>query len=105
MPLEHSTQLRVLDFSEYPGGRLAKHGPFSGQEFRENILSPALERFDLVEVDFDGVFVAAPSFLDEAFGKIVKALGMSEFKRRIRIKATQDPDIQKLIESIIRTNK
>ena len=64
------------DFSRTPGGRLIKHGPFSGELFRQDYLKPALDRArargEKLTVRFDGVASLPPSFLEEAFGGIVR---------------------------------
>lgn len=67
----------ATDFTAAPGGRFAKHGPFSGEEFRRTILQPAIEmaiRDDaIVEVRLDGAAGYAGSFLEEAFGGLIRA--------------------------------
>ena len=67
------------DFSPTPGGRFRKHGPYSGEQFREEILLPALRQAlesngELI-VDFDGLAGAPSSFLEEAFGGLVRTYG------------------------------
>lgn len=60
------------DFSRLPGGRYAKDGPFSGEEFRRTILEPAyaesLSKGEKLVIDMDGCYGFAPAFLDESFG-------------------------------------
>ena len=60
------------DFSVYPGGRTPSDGPFSGEEFRENILIPIFNNNEEVVIDFDGVRGYGSSFLEEAFGGLVR---------------------------------
>lgn len=64
------------DFSQTPGGRYRKDGRFSGEEFRDDILVPALRtaisQGDHVNVLLDGTFGYAASFLDEVFGGLVR---------------------------------
>ncbi len=64
-------------FSRSPAGRYVTDGPFSGQAFRENLLVPALNSADKVEVDMDGVMGFGSSFLEEAFGGLVRISGMN----------------------------
>lgn len=69
--------LRVADkFGRYPGGRYEDDGPFSGEEFRKSILVPALIEAQgtggKLVVDIDGVIGFAASFLEEAFGGLVR---------------------------------
>ena len=35
--------ISVSEFSRFPGGRWKKDGPFSGEEFRDTIVIPALK--------------------------------------------------------------
>lgn len=56
------------DFTKAPGGRYRKQGPHSGEQFREEILKPALEQAETVVVDLNGVYGLPASFLDEAIG-------------------------------------
>ena len=65
------------DFSPYPGGRVRADGPKSGEAFRDEVLLPALKRAeqkgDSVTVSLDGVATGlGPSFLEEAFGGLVR---------------------------------
>ena len=63
------------DFSRFPAGRFSDDGDFSGTRFRENELAPALRDPNLskVVVSFDGVAGFGSSFLEEAFGGLVRA--------------------------------
>jgi hypothetical protein len=65
------------DFSSYPGGRFRADGDFSGEAFREDVLVPAIKEAlsegGRVEVSLGGVAGYASSFLEEAFGGIVRA--------------------------------
>ena len=66
------------DYTRTPGGRYIKEGDFSGEDFRKKILKPAFlkavsENVTLI-VDLDGGFGYAPSFLEEAFGGLVREL-------------------------------
>ncbi|MBV4368166.1 MULTISPECIES: STAS-like domain-containing protein [Erwiniaceae] len=63
--------IEVKKFSKYPGPRYKKLGDYSGEEFRDDILAPALKEGD-VAVDFDGVYGYGSSFLEEAFGGLVR---------------------------------
>lgn len=63
--------IKVKDFSKYPGPRYIRLGDFSGEEFRDNVLIPALQD-DYVSVDFGGVYGYGSSFLEEAFGGLVR---------------------------------
>lgn len=79
-------------FSETPAGRYAVDGPFSGQAFRDKILYPALMESDYVEVevDLDGALGYGSSFLEEAFGGLVREKKMSarDLEKRLKIKSS-----------------
>lgn len=64
--------IHVKDFSKFPGPRYANLGSFSGEVFRDEVLLPALKEDQEVEVDFDGVFGYGSSFLEEAFGGLLR---------------------------------
>lgn len=94
------------DFSDTPGGRLIEEGDFSGQLFREQLLLPkyneAEEKNDLLEIDFDDCYGVGTSFLEEAFGGLVRIHHKHGILKRIIIVALEDetiPDnIQKFVE-------
>jgi hypothetical protein len=62
----------ATDYSDTPLGRAPEDGQFSGTRFREELLRPALDANDKVEVDIDDVEGYGSSFLEEAFGGLVR---------------------------------
>lgn len=64
------------DFSRIPGARFPKEGDHSGQEFRTQVLLPKLkEAIDSNEklcVILDGTAGLGTSFLEEAFGGLIR---------------------------------
>ncbi len=66
----------ATSFTKYPGPRYRKDGPFSGQQFREEMLSEALtaaiHSSGLVSVVLDGVAGYGSSFLEESFGGLIR---------------------------------
>ena len=60
------------DFSRYPSGRYESDGRYSGEEFRDKILIPALKHSDKVIVVLDGVNGYPSSFTEEAFGGLIR---------------------------------
>lgn len=61
-------------FSKYPAGRFVSDGPSSGQAFRERHLIPALNESNTkIVVEFDDARGYGSSFLEEAFGGLVRA--------------------------------
>lgn len=66
------------NYSKTPGGREKAEGPFSGEDFRETILREkfllALEKKEKLFIDFDNTYGFAPSFIEEAFGGLIREL-------------------------------
>lgn len=64
------------DFSRTPGPRYINEGDFSGQLFREQFLLPivreAISSKSMLRVDLDGTAGYGTSFLEEAFGGLVR---------------------------------
>ena len=64
------------DFSKYPAGRFPEDGPYNGTTFREEMLVPRLNELtapERLEVTLDGVAGVGSSFLEEAFGGLVRS--------------------------------
>jgi hypothetical protein len=61
------------DFTRYPGGRYRKHGDGSGEEFRDDFLVPAISAEDHVVIEMDDTAGYPASFLEEAFGGLIRA--------------------------------
>jgi len=77
------------DFSRYPAGRYVVDGPYSGEHFRTKLLVPAIQAQDKVVVDMDGARGYGSSFLEEAFGGLVRLGFVKEvIKRKLEIHAT-----------------
>lgn len=73
-------------FSRYPAGRTPNDGPFSGEAFRKQHLEPFLKRDETVVVDLDGTRGYGSSFLEEAFGGLVRAgIQVDALKRLLRL--------------------
>lgn len=89
------------DFSATPGGRLIKEGKNSGEEFRNDILIPkykkAKESNEILEINFDGTFGYSPSFLDEAFGGLVRIQKEKGIFSKIKIISNDNVGIERKI--------
>lgn len=83
--------VRVVDWAKNPGGRKRLWGPHSAEEFRDDVLTPVLEKHDLITVDMDGCAGFAGSFLDEVFGELSSRISPAEFRRRVVLVCTDDP--------------
>lgn len=72
-------QIRIpQDYTRYPAGRYISDGSFSGERFRDELLIPALRSSDKVEVHLDGTLGYGSSFLEEAFGGLLRAGGFTK---------------------------
>jgi len=60
------------DYSDTHLGRYPADGPFNGQRFREEYLRPALTENESVVVNIDDVEGYGSSFLEEAFGGLIR---------------------------------
>ena len=69
----------VKRFSEFPGPRKESIGPNSGERFRDEVLYKAIQEFpnETFRIHLDGTAGYGSSFLEEAFGGLVR-LGVSE---------------------------
>lgn len=89
------------DFSRYPAGRYAKDGPYSGEYFRTKFLAPALEVQDKIIVEMDGARGYGSSFLEEAFGGLVRLGFLKDvIKKKLEIRATNASLKQEIDEYI-----
>lgn len=89
------------DYTKTPGGRHKHEGKYSGEDFRKSILLPkyseAKKNGEELVVDLDGGYGYAPSFLEEAFGGLVRETKDAEIQKIIQIISYEEP---KLVEDI-----
>jgi hypothetical protein len=71
--MAHRTIRVATDFSRYPAGRYESDGPFSGERFRNDFLIPELAKGTTLTIELDGARGYGSSFLEEAFGGLVRA--------------------------------
>lgn len=64
------------DFSPFPAGRFRTDGPYPGEAFREHLVK-ALAENQRVTVQLDGTAGYGSSFLEEAFGGLVRLEGFT----------------------------
>lgn len=60
------------EFSRYPAGRFCDDGDFSGERFRKEWLEPILRERSRAVIELDGARGYGSSFLEEAFGGLVR---------------------------------
>ncbi|MBP0581472.1 STAS-like domain-containing protein [Labrys sp. LIt4] len=81
------------DFTPFPGGRHYEDGPYSGERFLQEHLLPSIRRAEVegshVVISIDGVAGLPPSFLEEAFGGLLRSgeVTLEEALRLIRFQA------------------
>jgi hypothetical protein len=86
-------------FTDCPGGRSRIDGDFSGEQFREDLLEPALARYDHVILDLNGVFSFPSSFVNEAFGVLASERGLEVVRKQLTLKLEDNPLGLDLIEA------
>lgn len=97
--------IKIVDFTLYPGGRYKSDGPGSGEEFRDRYIAPALLRSDRVTVDLGGAPGLPVSFLEEAFGGLVRRCGFSADALKARIEIVADPEDTRAVWQFIGDSK
>ncbi|WP_421917354.1 STAS-like domain-containing protein [Mesorhizobium sp.] len=100
------------EFSPYPSGRVPNDGTFNGERFRKEVLVPALSAAieqgpnQRLVIDIDGVRSFGSSFLEEAFGGLIRtgAFTQADLLRHLEIRCHK-PHLQffkEMIESYIK---
>ena len=95
------------DFSKYPGARYKTDGDFSGQEFYEVILKPNLSKIwadsnSAINLNLDGTFGYASSFISEIFTSVVRDFKDKELiKKKIVLTSNDEPLLVRTIQQII----
>ena len=93
------------DFSETPGGRLISEGDFSGEKFRDDLLLAKYEEAEksntILEVDFDDCYGVGTSFLEEAFGGLVRKYHKHGILKRLKIVAMEDETIPENVKKYV----
>lgn len=83
--MSNATISIAKDFSDTPAGRYRSDSTRSGEAFREDLLEPALRKGGSVMVDLDGTLGFGSSFLEEAFGGLVRS-GLNAEDLHLRLK-------------------
>jgi len=84
----------ATDFSDHPGARYICDGPFSGEQFLNEILRPKFEKAVaggyLLKIDLDGVFGYPSSFVSGSFGKLSVEKGADLVLKHIEFKSDEN---------------
>ena len=94
------------DFTRFPG-RFKKNGGTSGEAFRERFLESPVKSGEQITVDLDGTIGYGSSFLEEAFGGLVRSLNISSeiIKSRLDIVSNDPALLQEVYGYIDEANK
>jgi hypothetical protein len=85
------------EYSRCPGARYETEGDYSGERFREELLLPRLKNAIAegvrLEVVLDGSAGYSTSFIEEAFGGLIRkdGLTLSEIQDSLLIVSDEDP--------------
>lgn len=94
-----STTISVAkQFSVTPAGRYRTDGPFPGEAFRDDFLVPALKGGSgQVIVDLDGTAGYGSSFLEEAFGGLIRlGFELQALRDRLSVKSSYPSYVQRV---------
>jgi hypothetical protein len=88
----------VKDYTRFPAGRYRSDGPFSGERFREELLEPSLREESVVVVQLDGVAGYGSSFLDEAFGGLIRGnvLDVNNLGKKLKLESVDESLIEEI---------
>ena len=99
----------ATDFYPRPAGRFSADGEYTGETFRDKVLTPKLEELQSASnghliIDFTGVTMAGSSFLEEAFGGLGgKGKFSKDFLQKVLvIRSPRRPIIKDRIETYIK---
>lgn len=99
-------KIKVSEYSTTPGGRYISDGKYSGEDFRTSVLLPkyeeALENKDTILVDLDDCYGMPTSFLEEAFGGLVRIKKSRKIAEILQIKSEDRPDLVEKVRGYIR---
>ncbi|ATB63832.1 DUF4325 domain-containing protein [Pseudomonas mosselii] len=80
-------------------------GIYSGEAFRENILIPNLEQYEIITLSLDGGCGYGSSFLEEAFGGLVRhGHTATDLEGRLNLISAKNPHLIREIWKYIRSN-
>lgn len=98
MKAKHTLINIASDFSTAPGPRYIHEGRFSGELFRTQTLTPkfkeALASKLVLEVVLDGTSGYGTSFLEEAFGGLIREdrIAYSDITKTLKLVSNEEPD-------------
>lgn len=95
----------ATDFARVPGPRKREQGASSGEEFRDTLLAPKLEEATregaTLIVNLDGATGYGTSFLEEAFGGLIRRGYPRSAVEAIQIISEEEPWLKREIDRYI----
>ncbi len=85
------------DFSRYLGGREKRIAEFSGEDFRIRFLDGAIDLYDRINIELDGVLGYPLDFLDEVFGVLARRYGKEKILEKINLISQNNYVSEKII--------
>jgi hypothetical protein len=99
--------IKIKDFSATPGHRSREDGPFSGDQFLDEVLRPSYEQAlsskQKLFVDLDGTAGYATSFLEASFGGLAREHDIQEVLGNVEFKSEAEPYLPEEIRGYIRS--
>ena len=99
-------KIKISEYSTTPGGRFISDGEYSGEDFRTKILLPkyeeAIKTDEKIFVDLDDCYGMPTSFLEEAFGGLVRLKKDRKIGEILEIKSEDRPDLVEKVKGYIR---
>jgi hypothetical protein len=90
--------IRIRDFTRYPGPRYVSQGPYSGEKFLDEILRPqfmeAETRLQALVVDLDGTEGYSTAFLDGSFGVLAREIGADRVLKTVQFVTNDEPSLE-----------
>lgn len=100
------TYVIAKNYTDTPGPRYESEGQFSGENFRNTVLldllKKAKEQSTSILIDFDGGYGYPTSFLEEAFGGLVRVTKDRNILSIFSFKSDEEPSLIKEVESYIK---
>lgn len=85
------------DFSRFPAGRFKSDGPFSGEAFRDLLVPHLQNAEETLSVELDGALGYGSSFLEEAFGGLVRlGFAAADLLKRVKLRSADDALIREI---------
>ena len=93
------------DFNRYLSGREKKIADFSGEDFRMRFLDDAIDLYDRINIELDGVLGYPWDFLDEVFGVLARRHGKEKILGKINLISQNNYVSEKIIYIVTHSDK